>query len=135
MTGKINIQLFYIVSASFLLINLIGIVNNFYYVNFLPLILAIALFGIFSMDKLMLMTVFATPLSVSFTELLGHRISPDLSMPAEPMLICILILFTIKIIRGYKPDTKIMRHPITIVIILQLIWILFASLSSTMFSI
>lgn len=135
MTGKINIQLFYIVSASFLLINLIGIVNNFYFINFLPFILAIALIGIFSMDKLMLMTVFATPLSVSFTELLGHRVSPDLSVPAEPMLICILILFTFKIIRGYKPDTKIMRHPITIVIILQLIWILFASLSSTMFSI
>jgi putative inorganic carbon (HCO3(-)) transporter len=116
----------------FIVINVLFIVHNIYLVNLLPLALLFLLAGIFSMDKLMMMVVFFTPLSLNFTEMLGRRVNPDLSIPAEPMLFGILLLFVFKLIQGYRVDKKIMRHPITVLILIQFAWITITTLTSTM---
>lgn len=84
------------------------------------------------MDKLVLMIVFLTPLSITFREMLDKRVGTDLSMPTEPLLVGVLLLFIIKLIHGYRMDSKILRHPISVIILIDLAWIAFTSITSTM---
>lgn len=106
--------------------------NNIYFLNTLPLVLIFLLAGIFSMDKLMLMIVFCTPLSLTLSDLFNRRLSPDFSFPTEPLLFGMLLLFVFKMIQGYRVDKKVMKHPITIAIIINLGWITLTTLTSTM---
>lgn len=84
------------------------------------------------MDKLMLIVVFFTPFSLTFSELLNHRVSPDFSFPTEPLLLGMLLLFVFKLIQGYRVDAKIMKHPVTIAILVNLGWIAITACTSTL---
>ncbi|MBI2270045.1 MAG: hypothetical protein HYU69_06750 [Bacteroidetes bacterium] len=132
MISKTNIRLFYSISALFIILNVILMANNIYFLNTLPLVLIFLLAGIFSMDKLMLMIVFCTPLSLTLSDLFNRRLSPDFSFPTEPLLFGMLLLFVFKMIQGYRVDIKVMKHPITIAIIINLGWITLTTLTSTM---
>lgn len=63
--------------------------------------------------------------------MMGRRVSPDLSLPTEPMLFGILLLLVFKLLQGYRFDKQIMKHPITIVILVNIVWIAITSLTST----
>lgn len=100
-------------------------------VNLLPVFLGIALLVIFSFDKLIWFAVFFAPLSVELS-----RIMPgfgfDMYLPTEPLLFGVLILFLLKVIHERKFDKKILLHPVSLAIYLNLFWILITSLTSTM---
>jgi O-antigen ligase len=54
-------------------------------------------------------------------------------MPTEPLLAGILLLVIFKHFQGQGFDRKIMTHPVSIAIYLNLIWLLLTSLTSSMF--
>ncbi len=124
--------LFFSVSFAFIALNAYYLTKDIYVVNFLPLILLFVLTGIFAMDKLLLMVVFFTPLSLTLSELYNSKINTDLSMPTEPLLFGMLLLFILKILNGYRIDPKIVRHPISIAIVANLTWIAFTAFTSTL---
>ena len=116
-------------SVAFILINATCIYYNYYYFNLFPAALLIVLLAIFSLDKLILLVVFLTPLAVNlqnFDEGFG------LSLPTEPIIFGIMMIFILKQINHSSIDTKLMNHPITIAIILNLVWILITSITSQM---
>src|ERR1017187_259673 len=129
---KTNLSVFYSVSLAFIALNAYYLTKDIYFVNFLPLILLFVLTGIFAMDKLILMVVFFTPLSLTLSELFNSKINTDLSMPTEPLLFGILLLFGLKLLMGYRLDIKIVKHPISIAILINLLWIAVTTMSSTM---
>jgi len=62
-------RLFYISCAVFIIVNAIFISQEFYYFSFLPLLLFLAYWFFFSLDKFILLIAFTTPFSVKLEDL------------------------------------------------------------------
>lgn len=84
----------------------------------------------FKLDKLMWFIVFATPLSLNIEELEIGGIG--MYLPTEPLMFGVMILFFLKLIYERNYDSKIIKHPVTIAIIINLVWIIITSLTSEM---
>lgn len=126
MTKLKNTYVFYFVIISYILINAYVLVFNkniFYLYNLLPAIILVFLLAIFDIEKIMYLMVFSTPLAISLKEL-GLSDGLNLSLPAEPLMIGItLVYFLNEVSSGITPK-RILRHPITVIIFLQMAWIL-----------
>lgn len=130
--ARIKVTLFYIVSALFILLNAYFLVTRHsMIINVLPLVLGIVLLAIFAFDKLLYLVVFFTPFSMQLRELMPG-LSFDMSLPTEPLLFGMLLIFLMKYVLHGKFDRAIMRHPVTLAIYFSLFWILVTSLTSTM---
>jgi len=101
----------------------------------LPLVALILYLALFSLDKLLLFVVFCTPLSINIFQVPGlglGEIGVGMALPTEPIMFGIMLLFFMHIAySGY--DKKILRHPVTIMISLSLIWMLVTCFTSTMY--
>jgi O-antigen ligase len=101
-----------------------------YWIYAIPFIVLVALMFVFSFDKLILLIVFFTPLSIKLDDTtLNYDIGA--SIPTEPLIFGIMLLFFFKILLNETPDRKILKHPLTIAIIANLIWMAITSLTST----
>ena len=128
----IRFSLYYLISVGFLILNLwFMIQKDLMMVNALPVILLIFLAAVYSFDKIIYVVVFFAPLSIPL-----HEVMPgfgfDMYLPTEPLLFGLLILFVLKILQERTFDQNILLHPISLVIYLNLFWILITSITSTM---
>jgi len=131
-SNAIKITLFYLISISFILLNIYFVVKrDSLIINALPALLAVFLLVVFSFDKLIYLVVFFTPLSLPLSEVMPG-LSFDMFLPTEPILFGLLVLFLLKIIHERNFDRDILTHPVSMAIYLNLIWILLTSLTSTM---
>lgn len=100
-------------------------------VSALPVVLIVFLAAVYSFDNIVYLVAFFAPLSIPL-----HEIMPgfgfDMYLPTEPLLFGLLILFLLKVIHERTFDRKILLHPISLVIYLNLFWILITSITSTM---
>ena len=128
MIEKQKLTWVYLVSAAFILLNTVLVIKEFYYLSFLiPIGLTIILLYLFALDKLILLIVFLTPIAVNVRNL---ELSVGISLPTEPLLFGVLVLFLFKTLREGKYDPRVLKHPVSIAIILNLAWIFFTSLTS-----
>ncbi|MDI1355442.1 MAG: O-antigen ligase family protein [bacterium] len=56
----------------------------------------------------------------------------QISVPAEVICVLLTVFFSVKVLLGYKPDRKFLVHPITLLILLDLSWLLVTSCASEM---
>ncbi|MGN0032840.1 MAG: O-antigen ligase family protein [Candidatus Limimorpha sp.] len=118
----------YIIVAIFVAIGLFFVIKKDTYLAFaVPLVIGVLLLYIFSLDKVLLLTALVTPLSVNLQSI-DARLA--ISLPAEPMLAGLLVLFLAKLLCERDIDRKITRHPIAIVIYIMLIWMVFTTITS-----
>lgn len=96
----------------------------------MPFILAIVYMAFYSLDKLMLFIVFFTPLSLNLENLELGGIG--MYLPTEPLMFGIMVLFFLKAIHERGFDRDILYHPVTLVIVFSLIWVLITSVASEM---
>ena len=129
MIDSLKLKWFYGVCLGFLALVCVGLMKEFYWVTALPLILGIVYMAIFAIDALMFLVVFATPLAINLSE---KGFGTSLSVPTEPLMFGIMILFLLKILFEGGFDRRILYHPVTLMIIINLLWILITSLTSTM---
>lgn len=115
----------------FVLVNAVLVANEFYWLNLLPVVLLVVWAMLTSVDRLLLFIAFFTPLSINLEELELGGIG--VALPTEPLLVGIMILFLLKLAleRGVVAPA-VWRHPITVVILLQLLWMLVTIVPSTM---
>jgi putative inorganic carbon (hco3(-)) transporter len=126
-TDSIKIKLLYGSAALFTILNLVFIVQGFYWLLALPMALMIVLLFFFSLDRLLLMLVFITPFSFTYVhEALGFAVD----VPNEPVVVAIMALFFFRLIYERKYDLRLIRHPVSIILILQLSWMLVTTVSS-----
>ena len=131
LANKRETYLVYLVSFLFVALNTFLIAKEFFYFSIIPLVLLIVLIAVFALDKLVLIAVFVTPLSVQLSDIIkGYDF--DLSLPSEPLLIGILLFFLLKYLFEGQFDRKILYHPVSIAILLNLVWIFITSITSTM---
>lgn len=98
----------------------------------IPFALIFLFVAIFSLDKLLFFIVLMTPVSLQLSEFV-HGLPVNMFLPTEPLLVGVLLLFLLKLIVGKDIDKNILKHPISIIIFIQLAWILLTSVTSTMF--
>ncbi|MBL7884624.1 MAG: O-antigen ligase family protein [Bacteroidia bacterium] len=101
--------------------------HEIYYFNLVPAAIVVLLLAIYSVEKLMLLTVFLTPLAINLQDLDGGL---GLSLPTEPIIFGIMIIFLLKQLHRAEFDKKVLQHPITIAIFINLIWIAFTTITS-----
>jgi O-antigen ligase len=122
-------KLIYSISFAFIILNAFAIVYEFYWFSLLPVVLAVGMWAIFSLDKLVMLAVFFTPLSIGLKNVgFGFGIS----LPTEPLLAIILGMCILKYLYDGKGDTKILNHIITTSIIINLIWMGISTITSEM---
>ena len=101
------------------------------YANVIPLVCVVILLAVFSFDKLVYLIAFLAPLSIPLREYLPG-IGFDMYIPTEPLLFGLLLLFILKVIQERQFDRKILLHPVSLAVYLNLFWILITSVTSTM---
>lgn len=122
-----NIKWIFGLSILFILINAICTYLEFYYLNLVPAVLLVVLMALFSLDKLALFVVFLTPLAINLQHLEGGL---GLSLPTEPIIFGIMLMFLFKQLHKATLDPQVMRHPITIAILINLTWIFITCITS-----
>jgi O-antigen ligase len=96
-----------------------------------PAVILLLLLAFFSFDTFVLSIVFFTPLAVTLKEL-GINSDVDLSIPTEPFMAGVLLLLPIYQFYGKIIDRKVLTHPVTIIIFLQIAWMAITCFTSTM---
>ena len=127
MTITKNIKWVYILTFLFILANAVCMYKEFYYLNLIPAALLVILLALFSLDKLILFVVFLTPFAINLQHLEGGL---GLSLPTEPIIFGIMVIFILKQLHQSTFDKEVMKHPITISIIVYLTWIFITSITS-----
>ncbi len=100
----------------------------------LPLIALIVYWSLFFIDRLMLLVVFCTPLSINIFQVPGlglGQIGIGMALPTEPIMFGIMLLFFLHIIHSWY-DRKIFSHPVSVMILLSLFWMVVTCYTSTM---
>ena len=129
MTKKAKIGWIYLIAALFVAIAMFLLVKKDNYLFFaLPVVLGILLLYIFSLDKVMMMISLLVPLSVTLEEFEQLAVS----LPAEPLLAGVLILFVAKLLYNGKYDQRVARHPVSIVIYCLFTWMVVTTITSEM---
>ncbi len=129
MSKKAQLGWLYVIAAVFIAVALWLVISYDNYLFFaLPAVLGMLLLYIFSLDKVMLFISFAVPLSVVLDQLEELAVS----LPAEPMLAGVLVLFVAKLLYDGEYDKKVSRHPVSIVIYIMFAWMLVTTFTSSM---
>ncbi|MBA3662755.1 MAG: O-antigen ligase family protein [Bacteroidetes bacterium] len=133
MVRYLKLYLFELLILSYILGNAYILVykkDYFYPYNLLPLLIIVVYVALVNLQKLVLFLAFATPLAISLKEL-GMTEGMDLSLPTEPIMAGIMLLYIFNEVNSSITDRKFARHAISIIIILQLTWMFVTSLTST----
>ncbi len=124
-------MLFYSISMLFIVLNSVFIANEIYYFNLIPFFILVIFTVFTAIDKLMIATTFLVPISVPLSKLV-KGFSFDITLPSEALIVGIMLIYCLKLLHDRDYDKKILRHPITIAVIINLAWIFFTSLTSSM---
>jgi len=127
LTEQLKIRLIYSLSAAFVVINALCCFYEFFWLNLLPVVIIVVYLAFVSVDTLLLIIVFFTPLSITLTD---QDIRLGLSLPTEPLMIGVMLLYFFRILYEGKYDKRILRHPVTIALLINLIWIFITCITS-----
>jgi len=104
-------------------------VHDILWLSAIPLALFLVFFLFFSLDKVLWFIVLSTPLALNarFAD-----IGLAISLPTEPLMISILLLFFFKVFHKGFMSKDLMKHPLTLAILLNLLWIGITCATSSM---
>jgi len=97
----------------------------------LPLAIGLILVAFFSFDAFVFSIVFFTPLAVTLKEM-GVNSDVDLSIPTEPFMAAVLLILPVYQLYSKFITKEILKHPVTKIIFLQLLWMAFTCFTSEM---
>jgi len=124
---KYKIYLVYAVSIAFIVLNCYLIIQDKYYALLTPILLIFLFLYIFSLDKLILLITFLTPIAINYKD-------PDMgigiTLPTEPLLLGVLVVFILKLFYDGGFNRKVVTHPVSIFIIINLVWLGITTITS-----
>lgn len=129
MTEKLKISIVYLATTLFVLLNTWLVYKEIYIGILIPIAVILLLMYIFSLENILLLAVFVTPLAINLGD---YDFGVTISFPSEPLLIGILFFLVLKILLEGGSERRILRHPVTIAILFNLSWILITAISSDM---
>lgn len=111
----------YVAAFLFVALNLFFIWRGEIFLSAIPIALLLVYVALYHFEQLFMFIVLFTPLSVNIEEFVSSDIG--LFLPTEPLLFGMLILITFNQFRKNLFDARFIKHPITIIFIVQLLWI------------
>lgn len=129
MLSKIELRNFYGLISLFLVVTCYFITKEMYWFAAAPLVLGLAYLAIFSLDTILYIIAFATPFAITLND---KSSGPALSMPTEPLMFGVLLLFTFKFIFEGRFDKKVLTHPVSIALYFVLVWMFITTLTSSL---
>ncbi|MCG8700064.1 MAG: O-antigen ligase family protein [Bacteroidales bacterium] len=96
-----------------------------------PFALIIAFIAFTRIDSFYLLTIFSVPLAIPLFEI-KPELSYSITLPTEFFVLIILFVLILKAIREKQQSFKLFLHPVSIAIIINLLWIGITSATSTM---
>ena len=129
MNRTLDSKWLYLIVGAFILLNSLLVSFEFFYFPILPVALGIVLLSLLALDKLVILIVFCTPLSVNITNIGG---GVGLAIPTDPLLFGAMLIFFIKLIMNGSFDKKLLSHPISIAILINIAWITITAFSSSL---
>ncbi len=87
--------------------------------------------GLTRMNWLFWIVLFFVPLSFPLKEI-ATGLSFNMFLPTEPLMAGLLVLFIWKMFIDQGFDKKVLKHPITQIILIQVLWIVITAITSTM---
>ncbi|NOU45815.1 MAG: hypothetical protein HOO86_01990 [Bacteroidales bacterium] len=128
MSERTKIAWLYLVAALFVAVSLYLVIRKDDYLIFtFPIVLGILLLYLFSLDKVVLLISFLVPLSINLENIDAGL---SISLPSEPLLFGVLLLFVSKLLYERNYDNKIAKHRISIAIYIMLAWMLITTFTS-----
>lgn len=123
MSLSLKYKLIYLIAGVFILANMAFTLFDNYYFNLLPLGLLIVGLALFRLDIILLFIVFCTPLSVGLEAL---EFNLGVHLPTEPLMAGAMLVFLVKVFFDKSYPQEVMRHPLSIAILLNLAWLFLA---------
>jgi O-antigen ligase len=128
LTEKSKIVWVYLLTAIFLVVNFYLVLEkDVYWLFLLPISLVILVYYLISLDKILLFITFLTPFAVEFRGMEGGL---GVSLPTEPLMFGVLLLFVSNLLLERSYDKKAANHPISYIIYASLFWMFFTALTS-----
>jgi len=127
LTERAKLLWVYGASAAFIAVNAYLFLHNELWGLAIPFLLLLFILYIFSLDNVLLLIAFLTPLAVNLKD---AEFGIGISIPSEPLMFGVLLLFVLKLLHERFYDHKIMKHPVTIAIIINLAWIFITCFTS-----
>lgn len=129
---KAKIIAFYAIAVVFIIIDCFLIARyQTYAFNLLPVALIVLAAMFFALDKVLLFSVLCIPFSIPLKEFYPN-LGFNIDIPTEPLFVGIMLIFILKLLIEHKYDRKILKHPLTIMIIIYIVWHLVTVCTSTM---
>ena len=129
MIEKLSIRWFYAIGLAFLALVLTGVYFEILYLAALPLVFVFLWLLSTQTRTILLLTIFAVPLSIPVNDVGGGL---GMSFPTEPIIILLFFGILLKLINGYTFDKCILTNSLTLIILLDLLWNFNTSLFSSM---
>jgi O-antigen ligase len=116
--------------STFSLTSYYALSSEQYWVLIIPLVLLIVYVGIQRIDFLFFLGVALTPFAINLDK---TDIGIGVSIPSEPIMFLAMLLFFLRNLIYKDIDREILRHPVTIAIIIHVGWMLVTTATSSMF--
>lgn len=111
----------------FIAINVVFTYQEFYWLNLLPFAVLVVYLAFFALDKLLLLIVFLTPLSVNLEHL---PFGLGVALPTEPMMFGVMLIYFMRLLYIGDFDKRVFKHPLSIIILVYFSWMFFTSVVS-----
>jgi O-antigen ligase len=120
-----------ITGVLFSIINAFALYKDFLLFSALPAVILAAYLAIYHPKLVLLIIVFATPLSVNL-ENIKQLGGIGAYLPTEPLLFGMMVMYLLHMLFGHRERGELMRHPLTIAIIFSLVWLTVTTITSSM---
>ncbi len=121
---------FYVISLFFVLANAVLLYNERFELLGFPVVILLAYLALFKLDVLYYIVVFLVPLSINLDDI-GVDLGVGIALPTEPLIVGMMLIFILKLFYDGKFDRKVLRHPISVLLFLQLAWIVMTTIASS----
>lgn len=128
-TYKLPEKLIYITGSIFILLCAATSIMEHYWFLLVPFCLLLAVVLFLRFDIIFFFVAFCTPFSIEMEHFFEGA---SLSIPTEPILAALMMIILINLFAKNNIDRKIIFHPITIAITLNLLWIGLTTITSQM---
>ena len=121
---------FYVISLFFVLANAVLLYNERFELLGFPVLILLAYLALFKLDVLYYIVIFLVPLSINLDDM-GVDLGVGIALPTEPLIVGMMLIFILKLFYDGKFDRKVLSHPISVLLLLQLAWIVMTTIASS----
>lgn len=121
---------FYLISLFFVLANAVLLYNERFELLGFPVLILLAYLALFKLDVLYYIVIFLVPLSINLDDM-GVDLGVGIALPTEPLIVGMMLIFILKLFYDGKFDRKVLSHPISVLLLLQLAWIVMTTIASS----